>query len=88
MKKKKVRPGIVVLVMEAKKGNWEIYASPSKKRKLPVTFKDIEGKKYKGLYEFGTRLIVPNGNEVACNPRQFNSILGAKKNIKSVKESA
>ena len=81
------RKGIVICTLPAQKGHWEIYASVNKKRLKPVRFKSIDGKKYEGLYDFGTRLIVRNSNFISGNPVQFNTIAGAKKNINAVKTS-
>lgn len=83
----KSRKGIIVCTLPGQKGYWEIYASVNKKRLKPVRFKDIDGIKHEGLYDFGTRLIVRNGNFIAGNPVQFNTIAIAKKNINSVKTS-
>jgi len=87
MAKKKKRPGIVVRIISAKKGHWEVYAYLVSGTKFCQGFKDVDGKLWHGYYTFGTRLISNNGKQIADN-KDFNNITIARKNIKAVKNSA
>jgi len=80
--------GIIVMHIPGKKGKWEIVAIHNKKAKKAVKFKALNGAVYEGYFEFSTRLISKNGNMISTNPKQFNAIAGAKKNIKAVQLSA
>lgn len=79
--------GIIVAKIPGKKGTWEIVAIHNKKAKKAVKFKALNETVYEGYFEFSTRLIARNGNLLCINPRQFNAIAGAKKNIKAVQLS-
>lgn len=80
--------GIVARRFKATKGYWEVVAVHNSKLKKAVRFKAVNETTYEGYYEFMTRLIARNGNELCNNPRQFNSIRAALKNIMAVKASA
>lgn len=85
---KSKRKGIIARIIPGAGAHWEIFAVHNKRLKKAVRFRSVNGTMYEGFFEFATRLISHNGNEIAINPRQFNTIAGAKKNINSVKNSA
>lgn len=85
---KKTTKGIVARWIQSVAAHWEVVAVLNPKRKKIIRFKDVGGKIHSGPYEFATRLVARNGNVLCINPRQFNTIAGALKNIKSVKNSA